>query len=829
MGHPLHMWFRCRAVAFTLAAALGVARHASAQAPGAQRGAIDGHVTALNGTVRLPGARIDVRDVTNQEVALLRSEGDGHFRVEGLADGTYRIVVALEGFASAAATATVAGGRSPDLSIDLTIAALSDTIDVVASAAIVSSSETLSPSETIDSTAADRLAPGGGLSAALRLLASVIEVPGGVSIRGGRPTQASVQIGASTLVEPSMGLVRLTLPDDAIDSVSVLPNPYAVEYGRFSSGLVVIQTRRAGDQWKIRVNSLDPTFRTKRHQELWNIQGISGFGPRVEAGGPIVPGHLWLEQTAQYRYSTDDLPSRPENERRTAQWLSSFSRVDASLSLRHSLIGMVGLFPSVTTMASLGTFVPPEATVDVRQRGTHAAATERALWSDRLVGESTLQWRRSRIGVDGQGTAPMELWPDTTTGNFFNTQLRAASTFQWVETISGSATGGATGLHLFKAGVDVLRTSYDGTSASRPVLIRRANGTLSRRLDFRGETTQSVESSDVAFFAQDRMQPTPRWFIEYGARLDRDGIVEHWNLTPRVGTAVLLNEAGTSVVRGGYGLFYERTPSAAGAFEQFETFADSRFGADGLTPIGARVPFAHEIEGDLATARSRTWDLSYDYRWTTRWSLHAGLLDRRGARELIVDTIQRDGAGALVLQSEGRSQYRDVEIGLHYAPSSAADLNLSYTHATADSDLNAFATYFDAMLSPIVQPNQYALSSAHVPHRLFARGYLLPTPRWLLVGVLDWRTGLPYSIVNDALDPVGPRNSARMPNVFRLDLGIEHRFHIAKWRPWIGVRAYNALNSFNPTDVQANTGSPAFGGFYNSDYRQLRLQLRFER
>ncbi|HYM21582.1 MAG TPA: hypothetical protein VEU08_00160, partial [Vicinamibacterales bacterium] len=62
-----------------------------------------------------------------------------------------------------------------------------------------------------------------------------------------------------------------------------------------------------------------------------------------------------------------------------------------------------------------------------------------------------------------------------------------------------------------------------------------------------------------------------------------------------------------------------------------------------------------------------------------------------------------------------------------------------------------------------------------------------------------------------------------------LDLGLEYRFQILRWRPWIGVRAYNALNTFDPTDVQANTGSPNFGALYNSEYRQLRLQVRFER
>ena len=69
----------------------------------------------------------------------------------------------------------------------------------------------------------------------------------------------------------------------------------------------------------------------------------------------------------------------------------------------------------------------------------------------------------------------------------------------------------------------------------------------------------------------------------------------------------------------------------------------------------------------------------------------------------------------------------------------------------------------------------------------------------------------------------------RFPNYLRTELGIEHRFRIFKLQPWIGVRAYNAFSAFLPTDVQANTSSPLFGTFYNSEYRQFRLQVRFER
>ena len=133
------------------------------------------------------------------------------------------------------------------------------------------------------------------------------------------------------------------------------------------------------------------------------------------------------------------------------------------------------------------------------------------------------------------------------------------------------------------------------------------------------------------------------------------------------------------------------------------------------------------------------------------------------------------------------------------------------------------------MLDPIVEPNAYAPAFTDVPHRLFARGHLMLTPRWIVLGLADWRTGLPYSAVDESLAFVGPRNSLRFPNHILVDLGVEHRFKVGRFQPWIGIMANNAFDTFLPNDVQANLGSPNFGTFYNSPYRQFRLQVRFER
>jgi len=789
-------------------------------------GVIEGYVTSQGRTIPLGGAQVFVRNALNDQVATVVTEGDGHFRVVALPDGRYRVTATLAGFERTEATATVTAGATADVRLDLPIAAISQTVEVVGSQSDVASGSTIARSDAIGGKELEQFT-GGGFQATLRLLASIIEVPGGLSIKGGRPSQSSVQIGPSTLVDPSTGLTAVTLPDDAIDSVAVLPNPYAVEYGRFSSGLVVIQTRRGGDAWKTRLNNLDPTFRTTRGT-MFNVRGIGAFAPRLETGGPIVKDRLFLEQAAQFRYSTSDVPSRSEDELKTTTSFSSFTRIDANLSQAHSLVATGGIFPSVVTWATLGTFTPPEATADIHSKVNHAGATERAIWSDTLFSETTVQVRESQNDVLPQGNQPMTLLPETTLGDFYNTQHRSTATYQFVETVSGTRTIGG-GLHLFKAGFDLLRSQYHGTSASRPVLVERTDGSLARRLDFTGLTSQSVDSTDVALFAQDRFQPNTRWYLEFGGRVDRDGIVDRFNVTPRIGTAVLLDESGSSVLRGGFGLFYERTPSTVGAFDQFESATDVRYAPDGVTPAPA-IQFRHLVAPDLETPRSRTWDVGFDHRINKQWSLRGSLIDRTGDHELLVQPVRSGSAGALVVSGTGQSKYRELEVGVHFTHGPAFDATATYAHATARGDLNSLNNYYDAVMWPIVGENAYAPLPGDVPHRLLARGRAMPTPTWLLLGIIDWRSGMPWSAVNEYLDFVGPRNQQyRFPSYARTELGIEHRFRILKLQPWIGVRAYNAFSAFLPTDVQNNLNSPLFGTYYNSEYRQLRLQVRFER
>jgi len=271
----------------------------------ASTGAIEGAVSAQQGGGPLPRAEVVVSDGADRVAARRTSDGDGRFVVVGLGEGTYRVAASLRGFTTTDATVVVTAGRTARVALELAFAA--ETIAVVASSEVLTTGGALAPEEAMASRELDQFVPGTGFQSAARMLSSVMTTSTGVNIKGGRPNQAGVQLGAGTLVDPASAIAHVALPDDAIDSVTVLPNPYGVEYGRFASGLVVIQTTRATDQWRTQVNRIVPTIRNARG-ELFKFR-VDTFGPRFATGGPLIKDRLFLEQTGQLRYSASDVRS----------------------------------------------------------------------------------------------------------------------------------------------------------------------------------------------------------------------------------------------------------------------------------------------------------------------------------------------------------------------------------------------------------------------------------------------------------------------------------------------------------------------------------------
>jgi hypothetical protein len=798
------------------------------------RGGLTATVTTQSGSVRLPGVALTVTSLEGRTIASDFSDGDGALRLTDLAPGLYRVRASLSGFDDVSVTVRVDANAQAAVNLDLPVSGVAERVDVIGNAetAPPSIGQTLSTKGVLESRVVEQLPiRDNSVMSALKLLAGIVDGPGGVSIKGGRSNQSGLQIGMATLTDTSTGAPLFKLPADAIDSVEVLPNPYAVEFGRFSSGLTVVNTKRAGDSWRVLLNAPDFSFRADRTSP-WKLTGIESFGPRIGVGGPLVKGRLFLEQSAQFRYEVSEVWSRPTDQTRNTMWLSAFTRLDANLSPGQSLIGSFNFFPSKVSDINLNTFNGPDVSADQHDRLIDGSVAAHSVLTDKAVLESTVQLNGFRVDVAGHGTAPMELIPAQNAGNFFNQQHRMTQTLQWVEAATGSyELKGVT--HLFKVGADLMHTNFDGTSDSQPVEVRRDDLTLTRRLTFIGPSQQDVVSTDFAVFAQDRVQLKPRLLLEFGARIDRDGVLAKTNATPRVGLVLLLNSSGSSVVRGGYGLFYERTPSVVGAFSQFETMTDTRYGRDGATVLGAPRLFENVTAPNMEVARSATWNLELDERVTPQWSLRASVLERRGSHEAIV-TPQTVGTGpdalnTLELASDGRSLYREGEVTLRYAAGPRFDVSGTYVRSSAYANLNNYTAFFNNVRWPIISSDAYAPTSNNTPNRLVTSTRMVFGQQWLLSSIFELHSGFPYSVTNDTLDWVGPRNQTyHFPVLAMLDLDFEHKFTSIKGKPWIGFRAYNALNRFTPIEVQSNLGSSTFGTFYNSYGRQIRLQIRIE-
>ena len=189
--------------------------------------------------------------------------------------------------------------------------------------------------------------------------------------------------------------------------------------------------------------------------------------------------------------------------------------------------------------------------------------------------------RTFEVDQKTKGELPMVYAPQGQSGNFFNRQERNVRSLQLVEALTFSKDDWL-GQHVFKVGLDLQHSRFDGDAYSQEVDAVRFDGSLAERTTYSPPLTHpEVHGTEFALFAQDRWRVSDRLNFELGMRSDRDDIVERVNYSPRVGMSVSLLPEGRGILRGGFGKFSERTPLTVGAFTQYDVQTVSRFASDG--------------------------------------------------------------------------------------------------------------------------------------------------------------------------------------------------------------------------------------------------------
>jgi hypothetical protein len=778
-------------------------------------------VTTLEGTVEMSGMQVELRQADDGTVlAKTVSDEAGRVSFPDIPPGRYTVTANRAGFLTATSAAfEVRANEQTQVLLDTQLTFQMPTVEV--------QGDNPSPNDSVQPVSMSDMLSGSVLESAplegddfqslLPLLPGVVRgADGRLRIKGGQPSQGALQVSSASLIDPSTGDFDLELPGQAVESVEVLSNPFAAEYGRFSTSITQLRTRRGTNAWEFKPGNLMPRLRK-------SLTGIRNFEPRFSVRGPLVHDRFFLSQDFQFRYLSTPVRSLEGEPEIRVRSFDSFTRFDSVLSSEHTLGGGIITFPRDIKRSTMNTFRPAQTTPSFGQAGLATGIVDRLGIGPSLVLETTISARTFEVEVDSAEPGPMIYAPDTQSGAYFNNQERNVRSFQWVESLSLSRDIFAQ-QHVFKVGLDLQRSTFNGYSESRPLEVRRLDGTLAELTTFGNRTEQDVSGTEFSVFAQDRWRVGSRLTIEAGFRLDRDPIVDKVNFSPRGGLALGLVSDGRTILRGGFGNFVQRTPLNVGAFPTYESRLVTRFLPDG-SAAGRPVLFRNIIDPDLDAPEANVASVELDQRFGRRVLMKAALLDRRGRQEYVL--VPDATLGVLGLGSTGSSRYREFEATARYLGGERRDLTASYVWSRGTADLNNYDQFYGNIRNPIVRENENNRIPTDVPHRLLVRGNFGlagPLEKWDLAPVIELRSGFPYSAVDEYQDFVGERNRAgRLPTVRTVDFSLTRDWRFKKYRFRAGLRFYNIFNSDANRDVQNNVTSPFYGTSYNPIERSIGI------
>ena len=163
----------------------------------------------------------------------------------------------------------------------------------------------------------------------------------------------------------------------------------------------------------------------------------------------------------------------------------------------------------------------------------------------------------------------MNFAPDVNSGNFFNRQDRRSTRVEALEIYNFSPPNFG-GTHFMRVGLGLTHTTFDGHNSGNTVRVLRRDGSISQQIDFVGEGLQTRKTTEFASFFEDKWTINDRLTLEYGVRLDRDTIAHENNFAPRLAFAFSPIHDGRTVIRGGFGLFYDRINLNTATFPQLQ-------------------------------------------------------------------------------------------------------------------------------------------------------------------------------------------------------------------------------------------------------------------
>ena len=658
---------------------------------------------------------------------------------------------------------------------------------------------------------------------------------GGLHFDGGREEQTNYLLDGFNISDPLTGTLRTTVSVEAVSSLDYLSGRYSPEFGQGSAGTLQIKTQTGDDQFRYSATNFVPGVDTNEGLHLGN------WTPRLNVSGPIVRNRAWFADNLDTDYSVTVVPDLPRNESTTSTLqASNMLHTQVNVTPSNILYSDFLINYQRATEFGLGALSPPSTTLDERGRTWFVGLKDQIYVAHGTLLELGVaeMFTLARLVPFGVGT--YIITPEGKQGyNFINSTQHSrrgqliANLFLPEQKFVGS--------HQLKMGLDIDRLSYSQGINRTGYDLYGVHSNLLRSVTFEGDGYLKRPSLSLSSYLTDHWQARKNLFFELGVREDWDEILRRWLWSPRASVSYAPPGLKNTRISGGFAMLYDPTIVQLFTRPYDQYTLTNVYAPDGSLLLPNALSYYTLPSEHLKAPLYQNWSAGLDHQFP--WRIRASLsLHRKtgGDGFAYVNTLPfpivaspeiADAYHAsyveqiFTLTSSRHDRYSAAQVIVHQAIGGRYEWMASYTRSH---------TYSNQVLDPsleqtlLIGPDNSGPLPWDAPNRFLSWGYL-PTwwKNWSVAYLLEQRSGFPFCVQHDDGSLTGPPDRSRFPDYFNLNLHLEWRIHLGKYRFGLRGGVNNLTNHRNPTVVDNTLESPTFLTFYGSEGRHYVARLRW--
>ncbi|HET7108990.1 MAG TPA: carboxypeptidase regulatory-like domain-containing protein [Candidatus Acidoferrum sp.] len=644
-------------------------------------------------------------------------------------------------------------------------------------------------------------------------------------IAGARATQSQYLMDGFEVGDPVSGALTIPIIVDALRTAEVETGRFGAEFAHPGASILRFETPDGDDHWRFNATDFVPGLNVEQGVRLGN------YYPRITFSGPLVAGKLWFLQSFSLDHTLNVERDIKTGDNTSEQWSGgSFSRLLWHIAPNDSLHFTFLYNNESITNVGLDSLHPQSTTLDVPSNRIFASIKNQLWWNHALFEVGFAEDRTDR-DFDPQGNAPYLLLVNSAQGNYFQRADQLSKRHQF---FADAIRPGFHwhGLHTISAGTNISVVLLDQASTRGEIQAFNAAGQMVRDTTFTGNGNFNVSNTLAGAFVQDNWSLSSHWVAQIGLRGDWDQFVRQTLVQPRAAVNYLPFADGRGKFSIGWGIYNIPLNLSVLGQTQDQQQVDTLFNpATGAVTAGPSTSTfvlpASGLQQPFFDITSAGWQ----ERIWKKTILSVELLARNGHRELAFETSNPGQiGGTFLLQSKRRDKYRGATISARHTFEKGAVLFGSYTRSRANTD---------QALDPILgllyfAPQQGAPLFWDAPNRALSWGNV-PTPWWGIdfAYFFEYRTGYPFSVVNQQQFLVGAPNSLRFPEYASLNISVEKKFRFGKYLFAIRGAVINLAGRQNPTVVVNNIDAnapgviPGYLTFFGGQGRAFTGRLRF--